>query len=67
MRDTKYNNGKLSREQLKRLPNDKKKEYIYKELVKKFGNNVKYTCEHCATSLLYNDGYVSDDQLQIYI
>ncbi len=66
----KYKNGRLLRDQLNKLPYKKKEEYLYKELVIKFDNTIQYRsihrCIHCATSLLYDDGYVSDTHLSVY-
>lgn len=58
----KFENGTLSRAELEKLSCNKINEYLLKEMKKKYNiNNI--TCCTCAKNTLYNEGYVSDDEL----
>lgn len=59
----KFNSGTLKRIQLPKLSNKKQIEYLQKELNKKYKAELRWTCHHCATSLLFDDAAVSDDEL----
>jgi hypothetical protein len=59
----KYENGSLSKLELNKLKHDKINEYLQKELSKKYNNDVKFHCVTCATTLLFDDGAITDDEL----
>lgn len=66
IKNTLYKNGTIPMIYLKKLPITRKKEYIKKEITKKYNKDISYTCEICATTLLYNDnGRISDEELVI--
>jgi hypothetical protein len=62
--DNNFVNGKLSQTELKKLPDDRQGEYILQELRRKFGNNISYSCEHCAMSVIYGlGGEITDEEI----
>lgn len=60
-----FEEGNLILKEFKRLPNDKKDEYIKRELKKKYNlDKVTFECMECAKVALFeDDGYITDDDL----
>lgn len=62
---SKFEKGILTKEELNKLDDEKIKKYLQKELKNKFNIN-NFSCRHCAENLLYNDGYVSEEELAVF-
>lgn len=58
----KFEKGILTKQELNLLDREKIREYLEKELKNKFNIN-KFECIHCGVNLLYDDGYVSEEEL----
>jgi len=60
-----YEEGTFTIKQFRSLPNDKKQDYLTKELKKKYKlTAINFTCYECAiTALFEEDGYITDDDL----
>jgi hypothetical protein len=63
-----FKDGTLNLANLNRLPEDKKHEYLQRELRKKYNSpELVYSCTRCACTALFDDnGYITDDELIIY-
>ena len=62
----KYDNGLLRKEEIYKLTYERLILYLEKELQKKYPkyqDKVKISCRYCAVSLLYDDGYITDEEL----
>ena len=65
-----FENGTLTRQQVKKLTSEKYKEYYTKLIKKKYNKNLVFThgsydmCGHCLASLVDESGYISDTQLR---
>lgn len=61
----KFNSSGLSREEIHKFPPEKRLEYVHRELNKKYKTDqIKCDCVHCCLSALFEDGYVSDEELR---
>jgi hypothetical protein len=60
-----FSNGALTQQEYKRLPEQHlKDEYLSRELEKKWGKPVPYSCEECALTALYTEnGYITDEEI----
>lgn len=59
----KYDKCLLTRQELDTIPSDKRDQYLDKCLKIKYNKTVSFDCPYCAMSLLYDDGYISDNEL----
>jgi hypothetical protein len=65
-----FENGTLTKNQVKKLSSEKYREYYTKLVKKRFNKNLVFShgsyhvCGHCLTSLDEDSGYISDTQLR---
>jgi len=60
-----FDEGTLSRFKLFQLHASHRRIYLQKELDRKYGKAVRFHCENCAATVLYEDGKeMTDDELE---
>ena len=62
----KYENGSMRKEEIPKLTHERLILYLEQELQKKYPKyqeKVNVRCHHCAVSLLYDDGYITYEEL----
>ncbi len=60
-----FDEGTLSKENLRTIPQDKQTEYLQREIAKKYNTKeIEFGCPTCAYTVLYTDkGYITDEDL----
>lgn len=60
---TAFDEGKLSKQMLSRIPSDLQYAYVKKEIREKYKKDAKIECFDCGVAFLFDEGEITDEEL----